>query len=303
MNKQIHITIGISAYNEASNIRRLLESLLEQKIDTAKITKIYVVSDGSSDETAGEIRKVKDSRIMLIENSVRNGKTININKIFQLANDELLLILDADILLPNSDFIQEIVTEYQKDTRVGLIGIEVKPLEAKTYFENIIEKSHQFKSGMYQESNKHDSIYLCHGRARAFTKQFYKKLAIPSDVPEDAYTYLQCKELGFQFRSAQRAHVFFRSPANFSDHIKQSVRYFAGKEALIKYFSNKVINNAYRIKKSVVLKTYVRFLSKYPIEIVMYFFIVFFIKTFINKKDIDQSLWMISTTSKILKLI
>ena len=51
MNTIPTVTIALSAYNEAENIGRFLQSVLEQKENGFILEKILVISDGSDDST------------------------------------------------------------------------------------------------------------------------------------------------------------------------------------------------------------------------------------------------------------
>ena len=81
--KKPTVTIGIPAYNEEANIGVLLRAIVKQRETDFVLKKIIVVSDKSTDNTANEVKKIKDSRIKLIENRVRRGKVYNQNKIFE----------------------------------------------------------------------------------------------------------------------------------------------------------------------------------------------------------------------------
>jgi glycosyltransferase involved in cell wall biosynthesis len=49
--RKTEIDIGIPALNEDANIQQLLRSIVEQPQDTYEIANIFLVSDGSTDNT------------------------------------------------------------------------------------------------------------------------------------------------------------------------------------------------------------------------------------------------------------
>ena len=60
--KQLRVTIGIPAYNEENNIIPLLTSLVNQKTSQVVVEKIIVMSDGSSDNTVGSVKLLKNKK-------------------------------------------------------------------------------------------------------------------------------------------------------------------------------------------------------------------------------------------------
>ncbi len=75
-------TVGVFAHNEAANIGRFLQCLLEQELDTVAIQEIIVVASGCTDGTEGIVRQwaEKDGRIRLLVEAERDGKASAINR-------------------------------------------------------------------------------------------------------------------------------------------------------------------------------------------------------------------------------
>jgi len=55
--KELAISVGITAHNEAGNIGRLLDRLTYQNLKTVTISEIIVVSSGSIDQTDNIVRE------------------------------------------------------------------------------------------------------------------------------------------------------------------------------------------------------------------------------------------------------
>ena len=95
------VTVGIPAYNEEKNIKFLIESLLKQKLQNAIFKEIIVISDGSTDKTVEKIKTVKSRFIKLIVYKKRLGQNQALNQIAQVANSDILVLTDADVLPEN----------------------------------------------------------------------------------------------------------------------------------------------------------------------------------------------------------
>src|ERR1041385_4839945 len=95
-----NILIGIPAYNEEANIGELLKHILSQRQINFNISKIIVISDGSTDKTVAIVSKFKNKKITLINYKKRKGQISRQNEIIKMMakNDEFLLLFEADTL-------------------------------------------------------------------------------------------------------------------------------------------------------------------------------------------------------------
>lgn len=295
------ISIGIPAYNEEKNIRWLLKSLLTQELGRFELAEIIVVSDASTDKTNAEVAFFNDRRIKLLVNERRQGVNASQNKIVKSASGDILIILNADVLPADRRFLQEIIKPFKKDQRVGLVGAQTIPTKSLTMIDAIISESHKFKNLLYQQLGEGDSIYLCHGRARAFSKQFYSQIHWPDDCPEDPYSYLFCLKRGFKFVYHPCAKVFFRSPSTLADHLRQSYRFNQGKRALEKYFPKPLLKKAYHISKKLLIASFAEFFLKHPFAISAYLAISAYTRLLRLNKVIDHSKWDVAPTTKIVE--
>ncbi len=300
MTKQITLTIGIPAYNEEQNIAVLAQTLLKQDYSNIHLDKILVISDGSTDKTVEMLKRIGSKKITIIDRKERKGAMNTQNEIISLANSNILIMLDADVLPFGTNFMQEIIKPISEDRKVGLVGAAIESIPGRSFFEKIISDSHEFKKSVYQKYNAGDNVYMCHGRARAFSRDFYKKLIWAEEGPEDAFSYLACKGMGFKFKFAPNAIVKFRSPTKFSDHAKQSMRFEQGKRNIQKYFDKKVVEREYQIPPRYIASDLSMYLLKKPITGMAFLAIKFYILYLSSRKQVDLSTWDIATSSKKL---
>lgn len=294
------ITIGIPAYNEQENITRLINSILSQYIPSSiSLKEIIVFSDGSTDSTIERIKSIKDKKVKLIISNARQGIAYSQNELVNRSNTDILVIINGDVLPQNKLFLSNLIMPLLKDKIAALVSADVISLPPKFFFERIISDSHGIKHSMYKRIKNEDSVFLCHGRARAFSKTFYKIIRWPKDCPEDAYSYLFCKQMGLKFVFANNAKILFRSPANFIDHKMQSDRFTLGMKVLEKDFSLSMVKEEFNIPKSLILKGFFEFIIKKPISAIGYILISAIVR-FSNKKDINLSKWKVSSSSKYL---
>lgn len=218
------LTIGIPAYNEAENIFGLLHSLLSQDYGDLILERIIVISDGSSDATTDQAKRIDDTRVRVISGRKQLGATVRQNQIFSLATSDIVVLFDADVL-PVDDLVVQRLCQPIDSGIAELTSGRVQALAGTSYTSKVLSWHHGWKQSLY-EAISLDNIYLCHGRIRAFGKELYQQLRWPAGAGEDAYSYIYCIESGMDFCFVPEAEVVFGVPQSVSDHIKQSVRFF-----------------------------------------------------------------------------
>lgn len=296
--KNVTITIGIPAYNEALNIKHLIDALFRQKLNKAEIKQIIVISDASTDNTEALVRSIRDKRIIFKTNTKRLGKPETQNRILKLATGDVLVLLDADILPANNTFIQEIITPITNDFNVGLVGADVSPARPVEFFEKVIVASHEFKKDIFKQINNANNVYLCHGRARAFSKKFYSQMFWPNRSSEDAFSYFQCLNNNFKFKYAPRAKILFRSVSTFKDHEKQSSRFILRGANFTTYYPKSYIKSIYDIPKVILLKTFIKHVINQPLFISLYVLIAIWLRIIYSEEVIPSSVWSVAESSK-----
>ncbi|MEK7576594.1 MAG: glycosyltransferase [Patescibacteria group bacterium] len=295
----IHVTIGIPAYNEETNIAALLIGLLAQRIEGFVIDKILVISDGSTDRTTEFVKLISDPRIELVEHAKREGLNRTQNDIIVRTKSDILVIMNADVLPADDKCIAEIVKPIMRDASVGLVGGNVVSAPPNTFFESVIGSSHWFKQSLYENINHSETVYLCHGRIRAFSRDLYTRLVWPDSVPEDSYSYLLCKDAGYKFLYQKNARVLFRAPQTLIDHARQSQRFVDGNKQLRAHFGTKKVKRAFHIPAWLFVKAFMKFSLRRPVHMALYC-----LSTLTARlapfKALNSRQWEISETTKSL---
>lgn len=300
-NKKITVSIGIPTYNEEANIKKLLLSLLDQQLIGFKIKEIVVLSDGSNDKTISSAKAVDSNLIKILDRKIRRGKIICQNEILKLINSDVLVLLDADVIPANDMLLRNLIEPILED-KADLVSGKIKPLPASTWVENIINFSARIKNDIFEKVADENSVYLCHGRARAFSRELYKKLIWPINIKsgEDAYSYFFCITRGFKFSYQKRAKILYRSPSTLNDHTKQSVRFIQSKRLMKNYFNNEEVNKAYQINKGLFLRNILYNFVSNPI-LLSFYLMIYTRSTLLSfVKQQNNQLWEISISSKKL---
>lgn len=93
MNKNVEIAIIMPVYNAEKYLREAIESILRQ---TYRNFILYIINDGSSDNSEEIILSFKDQRIKYIKNSCNLGIVKTLNKGLDLADTKYIARMDAD---------------------------------------------------------------------------------------------------------------------------------------------------------------------------------------------------------------
>lgn len=113
------VSVVVAAYNEAGCIRRKLDSALRQRYPRTRL-EVIVVSDGSTDGTDSIVARYPDTRVRLIRQEPRLGKSAALNRGVAAARGEVLVFTDANAAFA-PDAVARLVGPLA-DPRVGLVS-------------------------------------------------------------------------------------------------------------------------------------------------------------------------------------
>jgi poly-beta-1,6-N-acetyl-D-glucosamine synthase len=228
----IRCSVGITAYNEEANIGKLLDAMLAQKLESVEITEIIVVASGCTDRTVSIIKEycTRDSRIELIAQERREGKTSAINQFLQNAKEDICVLESGDTL-PREDSIENLVKLFA-DPKVGMTGAQKIPV-------NVPEHIVGYMSHLRLEMEHQLCLEIPRlGELIAFRKVFTQ---LPPDVAMDeAFVEALVIRRGLEVRYAPDAVVYNMGPETVREFIMQRRRNYAGHLHLTRKYGYKV---------------------------------------------------------------
>lgn len=123
------VTVVIAAYNEAAHIEATVLNKLGQDYPPA-LLEVIVVSDGSTDGTDDIVARLAaaDSRVSLLRQEPRQGKTSGLNQAVPRASGEIIVFSDANSLYA-TDAVRRLVRRFA-DPRVGYVSGQMKYVSA-----------------------------------------------------------------------------------------------------------------------------------------------------------------------------
>ena len=218
--KKLRVSIGVTSFNEEQNIARLLHSLLKQKLKSAVITEILVISSGSTDGTDKIVKELckKNPKIRLIRQKKRIGKASAVNLFISSAKEEILILSSADILIPNNT-VDKIISPL-KEQGIGIVGSHPIPVNDPNSFFGFA--AHLMWGLHHQISLKSPKM----GECIAFRKIF-KQIPLTSAVDEASIEAL-IRGQGYKAFYASKAIIYNKGAENIYEFIARRRHIYAG---------------------------------------------------------------------------
>jgi len=208
------------AYNEASNIGRLLQSISSQCLKTVEIAEIVVVASGCTDETESIVREweARDPRIRLLSQNRREGKASAIN-LFLASARECVLVLCSGDLIPERETMEYLVAPFA-DPEIAMTSSRPVPVNDEATFMGFAA---HLLWGLHHQINL---LSFKAGEMIALRKIFTR---IPYHTAVDeASIEPVIRAQGFKVQYVPEAIVYNKGPENLKDFLKQRRRIYAG---------------------------------------------------------------------------
>lgn len=237
--KRMTVSVGIPAYNEDRTISQLLRAILKQPTNGFMLKEVIVNASGSNDDTEGKVQAVAkiDSRVKIISTGMRSGKASALNDILQCIKSDLVLFLDADVVLEKNSILN-LITPLLQDEKIGVCSGNIMPLKdlQKGFFE--------FTSLFIRELHHELCTYLMSkGLAPKVNGTFFAfRRDIVNSFPrivvsDDEYVSWQAQKKGYKIVYVPNALVFTRDPHSFRDFIRWQGRIIAGQFYMKRHFN------------------------------------------------------------------
>ena len=118
LKKKVPISVCIPCYNDGDSIEMTINSLF--KSYPKELIELFVVNDKSKDDSLNKLIALQDTYpFTLINNEINLGKSESLNQISEYATHDILMFVDADILLKPEN-INDMLARLEKDKVAGV---------------------------------------------------------------------------------------------------------------------------------------------------------------------------------------
>lgn len=297
------VTVAICAFNEGPNIEYLLKSIITQEMEICSLEQIFIISDGSTDDTVEKIKAIQDDRIVLKDYKERRGKSYRLNEIYADIKTDFLVQPDADVILASKYVVEEIVRPMIENEKVGMTGGNSRAAKTETLIERAVNCTHDAYTGMRERIRNGNNIYTATGRLIATRRAAFQNLEVPHNtISNDHFVYFSVITKGFEYRYAKKAVVYFRLPQTLKDHIKQETRFSSAEHFMKRYFPVELVDKEYAIPPAEFIRSTIEQFIKHPLLTVIIFFINDYCKllAFFAKYK-TSALWDVVYSTKVIK--
>jgi cellulose synthase/poly-beta-1,6-N-acetylglucosamine synthase-like glycosyltransferase len=222
------VTVAVPCYNEEKTIAKTVKSLLALDYPKDKI-KIYIVDDGSKDNTWEVLQEFKDDPNIFLLKKENGGKYTALNLVLEKTNSEFFGCLDSDSLVhPQS--LKRILSYFEKDAHTMAVAPSIIVYNPK----NILQHAQNIEYDMSIYTKKMlgfmGGIHVTPGPFSIFRKTVFDELGPyrKAHNTEDQEIALRMQEHGYKIDHCPDAYVYTISPDSVIKLYRQRTRWIYG---------------------------------------------------------------------------
>jgi glycosyltransferase involved in cell wall biosynthesis len=174
-----YFSIIIPTRNESIDILKTISSIQRNTFSNYEV----LIVDASQDDTPKIVSGIMDSRVHLIPQNNRDGRCGARNQGIRQARGEILVILNADVRLPN-DFLSRLKTHYDAGADYVIVDSIVENQDHP--FGAMMQAEHVYLYSFAGEARNWCEGYSCRRSCAVDAGLFPEKLQLPICAGEDA---------------------------------------------------------------------------------------------------------------------
>jgi|APSaa5957512622_1039677.scaffolds.fasta_scaffold06504_2 cellulose synthase/poly-beta-1,6-N-acetylglucosamine synthase-like glycosyltransferase len=226
--KKYSVTIIIPAHNEEAGIAATIKSALSINYPK-RLLEIMVIENGESKDKTYAIAKKFEKFGVKVFQLKKAGKGHALNYGIKKAKGEIIITMDADTYIRDKDILHKVLS-YFSNPEIFSVAPAIRPAPPKTLAQRIQYVEYVFGIFLRKVFSLIDAVYVTPGAFTAYRKVIFKKVGYFDDnnITEDFEMTLRIQKQHFRIANVIDAMVYTNSPDNFSDLMKQRVRWFLG---------------------------------------------------------------------------
>lgn len=301
--KKHTLTIGIPACNEEQNIIQLLDSIYRQEQKIYQLKQVLIINDGSTDRTKELIIAYQKKRpsTRLVTRTKRSGKASALNMIYDKFTSDYLLTIDADLVIKNTNAVENMMRKITKQRSLNLVGARHIPVMPETFMGKCAYYSYISFEDAFLKLNNGNNFYAMMAVA-LMPKAFVKTVRYPKGtISDQCYLYaFATRKSKNAFMLIKSAEVYFRPVSTFADWRILGVRSVIGDKADVSKHFGKHILDEYYMPRTIYMKSLIKWFIKSPLYMAGSVLLNIYIRKFpYNKVAPKNGMWALAQSSKV----
>jgi cellulose synthase/poly-beta-1,6-N-acetylglucosamine synthase-like glycosyltransferase len=222
------ITIAVPVYNEEKTISKTVKSLLSLDYPIDKI-KIFIVDDGSKDNTLSVVSEFKNNPNVVILQKNNGGKHTAVNLALEKTDSEFFGCLDSDSIV-HPQALKRIMSYFENDEKTMAVAPSIIVYNP----ENVLQYAQSVEYDMSIYTKKMlgfmGGIHVAPGPFSIFRKKVFDELGPYKKAhnTEDQEIALRMQEYGYKIDHCPDAYVYTNSPDSIMKLYRQRLRWIYG---------------------------------------------------------------------------
>ncbi len=222
------VVIAVPVYNEENTIIKTVKSLLALDYPKDKI-KIYIVDDGSNDNTWNVVQEFIDNPNIVLIQKENGGKHTAVNLAIEKTDSEFFGCLDSDSMV-HPQALKRILKYFEKDPATMAVAPSIIVYNPK----NILQYAQGIEYDMSVYTKKMlgfmGGIHVAPGPFSIFRKRVFDELGNyrKAHNTEDQEIALRMQENGYKIDHCPDAYVYTNTPDSVAKLYRQRLRWIYG---------------------------------------------------------------------------
>ena len=222
------VTIAVPVYNEEATIIKTVKSLLALDYPQEKL-KIFIIDDGSRDNTWNIIQEFKDNPSIVLIKKENGGKHTAVNLALEKTNSEFFGCLDSDSSV-HHQALKRILKYFERDERTMAVAPSIVVYNPK----NVLQYAQSIEYDMSIYTKKMlgfmGGIHVAPGPFSIFRKKVFDELGPyrKAHNTEDQEIALRMQENGYKIDHCPDAYVYTNTPDSVAKLYRQRLRWIYG---------------------------------------------------------------------------
>jgi cellulose synthase/poly-beta-1,6-N-acetylglucosamine synthase-like glycosyltransferase len=214
----VDVACIVSAFNEQRHVVARVENFLAQRHEGGHL-RVYVGSDGSSDDTAELIKGLASEQVVAMPFEKNRGKASVLNDLVAAAREPILVLSDANTLFePNA--VARMLAHF-KDPSVGAVCGELRLLDARG--NNQDSAYWRYEQFLKRKEAELGGLLGANGAIYAIRRSLYQPLAADTIV-DDFCIAMDVVVQGYKLVYEPQAVALEDTPDTMTDEYRRRVR-------------------------------------------------------------------------------